>query len=65
MPDDLRKRGVQDDIRININEDWELRDWAKKFGISTEVLKKAVAEVGVMVKNVREWLIKNGHIVAS
>jgi hypothetical protein len=26
MADDLTKRGPPDGIRINVNEDWELRD---------------------------------------
>jgi hypothetical protein len=36
MADDLSKRGGNDRRRIDINEDYELRDWAKKFGVTTE-----------------------------
>ncbi len=46
MPDDKSKRGGQDRNRININEDYELRDWSKKFGVSQEELKAAVSAVG-------------------
>jgi hypothetical protein len=42
MPDNKRKVGKQDRERINVNEDYELRDWSNKFGVSREQLKKAV-----------------------
>jgi hypothetical protein len=34
MPDDRSKPGGQDRRRINVNEDYEVRDWSKKFGVS-------------------------------
>ena len=46
MPDDKSKRGGQDRKRINVNEDYELRDWSKKFGVSPDELKAAVKAVG-------------------
>jgi hypothetical protein len=46
MSDNLQKRGGQDRQRINVGEDYELRDWAKKFGVSEEELKAAVQAVG-------------------
>ena len=46
MSDDKAKVGGQDRKRINVNEDYELRDWSKKFGVTTDQLKKAVAAVG-------------------
>ena len=46
MPDDLKKRGGRDRKRIAVGQDYELRDWAKKFGVSPEVLRDAVAKVG-------------------
>jgi len=42
MPDKLQNRGGQDRKRINVNEDYELRDWSKKFGVSKDKLKEAV-----------------------
>jgi hypothetical protein len=36
MPDDKSKSGGQDRLRINVNEDYELRDWSKKFGVTPE-----------------------------
>lgn len=46
MSDDKSNRGGQDRKRIDVNQDYELRDWSKKFGVTPEELKKAVAEVG-------------------
>ena len=46
MSDDLKQRGGRDRTRINVNQDHELRDWARKLGVSPEELKRAVAEVG-------------------
>jgi hypothetical protein len=47
MSDDLNKRGPQDASRINVNEEWELRHWTQKFGVTEEELKAAVKKVGV------------------
>ena len=46
MADNKQSSGGQDRKRINVNQDYELRDWSKKFGVSPEELKKAVASVG-------------------
>jgi|KBSSwiStaDraftv2_1062776.scaffolds.fasta_scaffold599451_2 Protein of unknown function (DUF3606) len=46
MADNLKQRGGQDRSRINVKQDYEVRDWAKKFGVSPEELKKAVLAVG-------------------
>ena len=46
MSDDKTKVGGQDRTRINVNEDYELRDWSKKFGVTPEQLKQAVQAVG-------------------
>jgi hypothetical protein len=37
--DDRSKSGGQDRTRINTNEDYEVRDWSKKFGVSADELK--------------------------
>jgi hypothetical protein len=46
MADDLKQSGGQDRKRINLQQDYEVRDWAKKFGVSADDLRKAVAAVG-------------------
>ena len=56
MPDDKSKRGAQDRKRINVNEDYELRDWSKKFGVSQEELKAAVQAVGDSASAVEKHL---------
>jgi hypothetical protein len=56
MADDKSKPGGQDRSRINVNEDYELRDWAKKFGVSAEVLKAAVKAVGPGASAVEQHL---------
>ena len=56
MSDDLRDRGPQDRSRVNVSEEWELRYWSEKFGVSPDAVKSAVAKVGPMVKNVEEHL---------
>ncbi|HYC66036.1 MAG TPA: DUF3606 domain-containing protein [Reyranellaceae bacterium] len=52
MADDLSKRGPEDRIRINVNEDHERRYWCSKFACTEEDLRAAVAEVGVKAADV-------------
>jgi hypothetical protein len=56
MADDKTKKGSQDRLRINVHEDYELRYWSKKFGVTRDELKAAVQKVGVMAKNVETEL---------
>lgn len=60
MSDDKTKAHGQDRERINVHEDYELRDWSKSLGVSQDEVKKAVAAVGDRAEKVREYL-KNGH----
>jgi len=46
MSDDKTKAGGQDRSRISVDEDYEVRDWARKFGVSPDELKAAVKAVG-------------------
>ena len=46
MADDKSKSGGQDRNRINLGEDYEVRDWSEKFGVTPEQLKAAVQAVG-------------------
>jgi hypothetical protein len=50
MADDKGTSGGQDRTRINTDQDYEVRDWAKKFGVSSEQLKAAVKAVGSNAK---------------
>jgi hypothetical protein len=56
MPDDKKKPGGQDRTRINVNEEYEVRDWSKKFGVTQDELKKAVAKVGTSPEAVKKHL---------
>ena len=58
MSDDKRNPGRPDRDRINVNEDYELRDWSKKFGVSKEELLAAVKRVGPMIRDVEVALRK-------
>jgi hypothetical protein len=60
MSDDTKKAGGQDRKRINVNEDYELRDWSAKFGVTPEELKKAVEAVGDQAEKVKEHLSQRG-----
>lgn len=59
MTDNLQSRGGQDRTRINVNQEHEVRDWAQKFGVSTERLKQAVRAVGDRVEKVKEYLMSD------
>ena len=50
MSDDKTKSGGQDRTRIDTNQDYEVRDWSKKFGVSADQLKAASLEfqVGIL-----------------
>lgn len=56
MPDDKSRSGVQDRQRINVNQDYELRDWAKSLNTTPERVKEAVQAVGDRAEKVREYL---------
>jgi len=56
MADDLSTRGGQDRLRINVNQEHELRAWAKKFGVTTEQIEAAVKAVGDRAEKVEEYL---------
>ena len=58
MSDNKNKRGSQDKARINLNEDYEVKYWSERLGVSVKELKTAVEAVGPMVKDV-ESKIKN------
>jgi Protein of unknown function (DUF3606) len=58
MSDDKTNRGAADRSRIDISEDYELRDWSKLLGVSPEELKKAVQQVGTSAEAVRKHLGK-------
>lgn len=56
MADDKTLTGGADRKRINVNEDYELRDWSKKFNVTPEKLKEAVRAVGTSADAVEKHL---------
>lgn len=46
MAIDDKQPAPRDRSRIDVDQDWELRWWAKAFNASPEELKRAVAAVG-------------------
>jgi hypothetical protein len=58
MADDRTITGLADRLRINMNEDYEVRYWTQKWNVSREELADAVRAAGVMVKDVAKKLGK-------
>ncbi len=56
MSDDKSKTGNADRVRINLSEDYEVRDWAKKFGVTEDALRRAADRVGPMAEDIRREL---------
>jgi Protein of unknown function (DUF3606) len=58
MADDKALKGGADRRRIDVNEDYECRYWAEKFGVSTAELKRVLQKVGPMADDVARELGK-------
>lgn len=56
MSDDKNVRGPQDSSRVAMGEEYEVRYWTDRFGISRERLEEAVAAVGNGVERIEEYL---------
>lgn len=55
MPDDTSQTG-SDRKLISLEQDYEVRDWAKSLGCTPEQLRDAVKAVGHSADKVREHL---------
>ena len=58
MADNKSNTGSPDRDRINMSEDYEVRDWSESLGVSRERLQEAVDAVGTSADKVREYLKK-------
>ena len=58
MSDDLKNRGPADRSKVNVHESWELEYWSKKWGVTHQQLKDAVAAVGTSAAAVARHLGK-------
>jgi hypothetical protein len=56
MSDNKRNIGGRDRQKISLTQDYEVRYWANKFGISREQLKKIVRQVGDNPQAVEDYL---------
>jgi len=56
MSDDKNQTGGQDRLRISLSDDYEVRDWSKKYGVSEDRLREAVGKVGPMAADVEREL---------
>ena len=48
-------------IRINVDESYQVRHWARQFGVSIERLRAVIAQVGPLVDAVRLHLKDEMH----
>ena len=58
MSDNKNLKTKADRDRINLSEDYEVRDWADKFNITSKELRDAVKNAGPMAKDVEAYLKK-------
>jgi len=56
MSDDKSKAGGQDRKLISLQEDYEVRDWAARFGVTEKALRDAVGRVGNRAEDVQKEL---------
>ena len=56
MADDRTNRGAVDRDRINVDQDYELRYWSERLGVTPAQLRQAVEDVGPMVAKVEQHL---------
>ena len=60
IPNDARLLGPADRTRIDVNAPAEMRHWVRELGKPRAQLKAAVAAVGPLVADVREYLQRRG-----
>ena len=56
MSDNKDRTGGQERKRISLGEEYEVREWAAKFSVSEDALRKAVAKVGDRAEDVEREL---------
>jgi hypothetical protein len=61
MSDDKTKVGGQDRERIDVNEAYELRDWARSMNTTPERIKEAVQAVGDRADKVRQFICEQAR----
>jgi len=56
--DQLTRRDTRDRSKINMQERWEVKYWARELGVSHAELQKAVDKVGNSAAAVRKELAR-------
>lgn len=56
MADDKNLRAPQDSARIAMGEDYEVRYWTERFGVSEDRLQEAVDAVGHSADAIERYL---------
>lgn len=56
MSDNTNIRQPEDPTKVNINQQWEIDYWCKKWSITKERLLKIVKKVGPMVVDIKKEL---------
>ncbi len=56
MSDNTNIRQPEDPAKVNINQQWEIDYWCKKWSITKERLLKIVKKVGSMVVDIKKEL---------
>jgi hypothetical protein len=59
VADDLKDRGARDRSRMNVHEEYEVRYWTEKWGVTREQLVAAVQKAGVSAQAVASELGKS------
>jgi hypothetical protein len=60
MSDNKNQRNAQDSGRVNVNEEYEISYWTKKFNCTKAQLIEAVNRVGTSSEQVEQFLKRNG-----
>lgn len=58
MSDNTNIRQPEDPTKVNINQQWEIDYWCKKWSITKERLLKIVKKVGPMVVDIKKELAR-------
>jgi len=57
MADDKKKTGSPDSKRINVKEQYELKDWSKSLGVTPAKLKALVKEHGTSSAAIKKAIV--------
>ena len=63
MFENLKKANKQEDMRINMRQEYEITYWSRKWGITTLQLENAVKAAGTtVIRTIEEHLRQTGKI---